>query len=174
MVVAECDGGSGVGNVEVELKSPSLSSRNTLGDTNHNSNNLKCNGDQNGLGCGSRWWYCGSYGGRPRQTCQILKILMESNGVGTYLDGWGMSIAIQRAKERQNRTPDVKVMAQKVKHCWLKFPGVGHPGVRPEIRDCMSRNVRDFALQEPDVRPGTRMSGPMVRMSGLWPGCPAR
>ena len=40
------------------------------------------------------------------------KILMESNGVGTYLDGWGMSIATQRAKERQNLTPDVEDMTK--------------------------------------------------------------
>ncbi len=37
---------------------------------------------------------------------------MESNGVETYLDGWGMSIATQRAKERQNRTSDELVMAE--------------------------------------------------------------
>ena len=42
-----------------EWKSRSLSSRNTLGDTSHNSNNLKCNGDQNELGCGSLWWNSG-------------------------------------------------------------------------------------------------------------------
>ena len=39
---------------------------------------------------------------------------MESNDVGTYLDGWGMSIATQRAKERQNQTPGAKVMAETV------------------------------------------------------------
>ena len=37
---------------------------------------------------------------------------MESNGVETYVYGWGMSIATQRAKERENRTPDVKVKAE--------------------------------------------------------------
>ena len=37
---------------------------------------------------------------------------MESNDVGTYLYGWGMSIATQQAKERQNRTPGAKVMAE--------------------------------------------------------------
>ena len=37
-------------------KQPSLSSLNTLGDSSHYSNNLKCYGEQNGLGCGSRWW----------------------------------------------------------------------------------------------------------------------
>ena len=46
------------------------------------------------------------------QRCQNAKKFMESNGVGTYLDGWGMSIATQRAKERQNRTPDVEDMAE--------------------------------------------------------------
>ena len=55
-----------------------------------------------------------------------------------------------------------------------EIPGVGHPGWSPDFRGLMSRNLRDFALQEPDVRPGTRMSGPMARMSDLWPGCPAR
>ena len=33
------------------------------------------------------------YGGRPRQTCQILENLMESNCVGGIFVGWGMSIA---------------------------------------------------------------------------------
>ena len=37
---------------------------------------------------------------------------MESNGVETYLDGWGMSIAIERAKEHENRTSDVNVMGK--------------------------------------------------------------
>ena len=45
---------------------------------------------------------------------------MESNGAETYLDGWGMSIATQRAKERENRTPDVKVMVKTVKRDKLK------------------------------------------------------
>ena len=56
MVVAECAGGSGVRNAEVvvaihvsELKLPSLSSLNTLGDTSHNSNKLKQNWVK--LGC---------------------------------------------------------------------------------------------------------------------------
>ena len=40
---------------------------------------------------------------------------MDSNGDGTYLGGWGMSIASQRAKERENRTPDVEVMMKMVK-----------------------------------------------------------
>ena len=38
------------------------------------------------------------------------------------------------------------------------IPGVGHPGSGPDIRDLMSRNLRDFALQEPDVWLGARMS----------------
>ena len=66
-------------------KQPSLSSQNTLGDSNHDSSNHIYNGEQNGLGCGSWWWHCGRYGGRPRQTCQIFKNLMESNGVGGIL-----------------------------------------------------------------------------------------
>ena len=35
---------------------------------------------------------------------KMPKTIMESNDVVTYLDGWRMSIATQRAKERQNRT----------------------------------------------------------------------
>ena len=46
---------------------------------------------------------------------------MESNGDETYRDGWGMSIATQRAKERENRTPDVKVMVETVKLGTLKL-----------------------------------------------------
>ena len=46
---------------------------------------------------------------------------MESNGDGTYLGGWGMSIATQRAKERENRTPDVEVMGKTVNQPRLKL-----------------------------------------------------
>ena len=35
--------------------------------------------------------------------------------------GWGMSIASQRAKERENRTPDVEVMVKMVKLGKLKL-----------------------------------------------------
>ena len=59
--------------------------------------------------------------------------MMESNGGGIYLDGWGMSIATKRAKERRNRTPDVKVMAKTVKHGKLKLQG---PDVRGEKAGC--------------------------------------
>ena len=38
--------------------------------------------------------------------------MTESIDVGTDLDGCGMSIATQRAKEHQNRTPDVEDMAE--------------------------------------------------------------
>ena len=69
-------------------------------------------GEQIGLGCGSRWWLCGSYGGSPRQRCQNFKILMESNDVGSIFVGWGMSIASKQAKERQNRSLDKLVMAE--------------------------------------------------------------
>ena len=69
------------------------------------------------------------------QGCQSAKFFMESNDVGTYLDGWGMSIATQRAKERENQTPDVDVMAETVSGSGLirgvRVPGVwgcGHPG----------------------------------------------
>ena len=59
---------------------------------------------------------------------------MESNDVGTYLYGWGMSIAIQRAKERKNPSPDVKVMVKIVNQPRLKLGGavvplLEHPGV---------------------------------------------
>ena len=52
---------------------------------------------------------------------------MESNGFRTYLDGWGMSIATQRAKERQNRTPGAKVMAEMVKLGTRKLGGAEVP-----------------------------------------------
>ena len=48
---------------------------------------------------------------------------MDSNGVATYLDGWGMSIAIQRAKEHQKRTLDELVMDKTVKREKLKSQG---------------------------------------------------
>ena len=35
----------------------------------------------------------------------------------------------------------------------------GHPGVWPDVRDPMSRTLRENALQEPDVRANGRMSG---------------
>ena len=47
---------------------------------------------------------------------------MELNGVGTYLGGWWMSIATQRAKERENQTPDVDVMDKTV-NCTRLFLG---------------------------------------------------
>ena len=52
---------------------------------------------------------------------------MDSNGVETYLDGWGMSIATQRAKERENQTPDVKVMGKTLKLGTLKLGGAVVP-----------------------------------------------
>ena len=45
----------------------------------------------------------------------------------TYVYGWGMSIATQRAKERKNRTPDVKVMVETVKLGTLKLGGAEVP-----------------------------------------------
>ena len=47
-----------------------------------------------------------------------------------------------------------------------EFPGVGHPGSGPDFRDLMSRNLLDFALQEPDVRPDGPDVRPVARMSG--------
>ena len=93
-------------------KQLSLSSRNTSGDSNHYSSNHIYNGEQNWLGCGSRWWLCGLYGGRPRQRCQSSKNLMESNDVGGISVGRGMSRASKRAKECQNRSSDELVMAE--------------------------------------------------------------
>ena len=46
---------------------------------------------------------------------------MVSKDVVAYLGGWGMSIASQRAKERENRTPDVEVMVKMVKLGKLKL-----------------------------------------------------
>ena len=42
----------------------------------------------------------------------------------------------------------------------------GHPGVWPDIRDLMSRTLRENALQEPDVRAIGRISG-MAGCPGL-------
>ena len=61
------------------------------------------------------------------QRCQNAKFFMESNGDGTYLGGWGMSIATQRAKKRENRTPDGEVMAEMVKLGTLKLGGAVVP-----------------------------------------------
>jgi hypothetical protein len=52
---------------------------------------------------------------------------MVSNGVGTYLGGRGMSIATQRAKERENRTPDVEVMVKTVNQPGLNLGGAVVP-----------------------------------------------
>ena len=58
---------------------------------------------------------------------------MESNGVETYVYGWGMSLATQRAKERENQTPDVKVMVETVKLGTLKLGGAVVPLVRAVV-----------------------------------------
>ena len=58
---------------------------------------------------------------------------MVSNGVVAYLGGWGMSIASQRAKERENRTPDVEVMGKTVKLGTLKLGGAVVPLVRAVV-----------------------------------------
>ena len=52
---------------------------------------------------------------------------MDLNVFGAYLHGWGMSIATQRAKKCQNRTPGVKVMAEMVKLGTLKLGGAEVP-----------------------------------------------
>ena len=46
---------------------------------------------------------------------------MESNDVGGIFVGRGMSRAFQRAKERENQTPDVEVMVKMVKLGKLKL-----------------------------------------------------
>ena len=78
------------------------------------------------------------------QRCQNPKLLMESNGVGTYLDGWGMSIATQQAKEHQNQTPGAKVMAEMVFVGGLILGGEGARGseVRaPGVVSGVGRNL---------------------------------
>ena len=69
------------------MKQPSLSSRNTLGESSHHSSNHKCYKEQK-LG-----YVAESYGGLEDDMvdglCQNAKVLMDSNGDGTYLDGWG-------------------------------------------------------------------------------------
>jgi len=108
-------------------KQLSLCRRNTLRDSSHNSNNHICNGDQNWLGCVSRWWKCRRYGGGPRQTCQISENMMESNDGCSIFLRWGMSIASKRAKERQNWTPDELVMAKtRIQSCQCH----GYPDIR--------------------------------------------
>ena len=52
---------------------------------------------------------------------------METNGVESYLYGWGMSIVTQRAKEGENQTPDVEVMGKTVKLGTLKLGGAVVP-----------------------------------------------
>ena len=91
-------------------KKPSLSSLDTLGDSNHSSRNHICDGEQNWLGCGSLRWCSRRCGGSPRQRCQRSKNLRKSNGVGSIFMGWGMSIASKQAKERQNRSSDELLM----------------------------------------------------------------
>ena len=87
------------------MKKPSsVSSLDTLGDSNHSSSNHICDGEQNWLGCGSRWWLCGCCGGSPRQRCQSCQNLMESNGGEPKVGFSGTSIASKQAKEHSNRS----------------------------------------------------------------------
>ena len=129
--------------------------------------------EQNELGCGKLRWFCGRYGGWPRQRCHNAKILMETNDFGTYVDGWWMSIATQQAKERENRTPHELIMDKTVKRGRLKSQG---PDVRGAARisgavcpepSRFSALGAECPAWGPDVRP-------LAWMSGLWPGCPAR
>ena len=52
---------------------------------------------------------------------------MESNDDGSIFVVWGMSIASERAKGRQNRTPDELVMVKTVKLGRLKMCGAVEP-----------------------------------------------
>ena len=140
-------------------KQASLSSLNTLEDSNHNSKNLKCYKEQNWLGCGRLWWFCGGCGGSPRKRCQSSKILMDSNGDGSIFVGSEMAIASKRAKERQKRTPDELVMVKTVKHGRVNSQGSDIRGRGSDILGLMSRTVRILCSRS--------------RMSFLGPGCPA-
>ena len=53
--------------------------------------------------------------------------MIESSDVGGIFVGWGMSIASNRAKERQNRSSDELVMGKTVKVETLKLGGVVVP-----------------------------------------------
>ena len=107
---------------------------------------------------------------------------MESNGVGAQLGGWGMSIATQRAKERENRTLDVKVTVKTVKHGRLMLQGsdirgrAGFPGpdVQYRTRKCALGAGcpawgPDVRPDGPDVRPDDSRSGFGLRNS-IWGG----
>ena len=98
---------------------PSLSSRNTLGDSNHNSNNHNYQRNQNGLVCGSFMWWCESYGEGPMQKMQNGQNLMDSNGGKTKMRISGTSLAFQRAKKHPNRSSDARVTAKTVKYSRL-------------------------------------------------------
>ena len=106
------------------------------------------------------------------QRCQNAKILMESNGAGTNQDGWGMSIATQRAKERQNRTLGAKVMAETVSVSGLirevRAPGVwgcGHPGGQGQTaRGC---GCPGLGVRAPRGVSGDARGGEGVRVPGV-------
>ena len=70
---------------------------------------------------------------------------MVSNYVVAYLGRRGMSIATQRAKERENRTPDAKVTGKTVKLGMLKQVWAVVPlgwAVVPLVRGSTTRNGR--------------------------------
>ena len=82
-----------------------------------------------------------------------------------------MSIATQRAKERENRTPDVEVMHKMVKRGKLKSRG-RMSGVEPGFLRLSVQNRARKSAQEPDVWAKAGCPGwPDVpgsgRMSGL-------
>ena len=123
--------------------------------------------EQNLLGCGSRWWLCGRYGGSPRQRCQNPQNMMESNDDGSIFVLWGKSRASKRAQERRNRSSDELVMDKTVKRKSLNSQG---SDIRGRVRISGTGCPQTCAI----LPSRSRMSGPMARMSGQWPGCPAR
>ena len=87
--------------------------------------------------CGKPWWFASAYAERGNDNVDDMvedlgkdvdmKKNLVSNCVGTYLSGWDISIAIQRAKERKNPSPDVKVMVKTVNQPRLKLGGAVVP-----------------------------------------------
>ena len=77
---------------------------------------------------------------------------MESNGDGTYVGGWGMSIATQRAKERKNRTPDVEVMAEMVNCTRLFLGGPCARGLGPVGTGCRAHGTHINGTGSPGTR----------------------
>jgi hypothetical protein len=105
------------------------------------------------------------------QRCQNAQNVMESNGVGTYLDGWWMSIATQRAKERENRTPDVKVMTEMVKELWLAGGGPCARGLGPVCTGSRAHGTRAVCTGCPETLRGPVGTGSGARVHGGGGNC---